>query len=736
MKNKQGFTLIEVIVTLAIIGVILIIALPRIGDLRDSNKDKKYEAYKDSFLASSKLYVDSEAKDMFGEYNSGCAIIKYNELKEKNLVKDFGDWNVKVDEENTFVEVRKANDFYHYSLSLVLIDRNNDIIYEYYDDLEGSGCTMEEDVTAPEITVNPNNSKWVNKKNLAVKIKIHDKSGLNKNIQIRYYWINANTGVRVGDIYSYNYHNKAGKTSIVYTIPVKHNPDDSGQYKLVVEPNNDTDSSGVMDVLGNRLYIAFQSSGIYKIDNTPPSCGAADGSKTTWTNSNFKIIQHCSDAHSQCERESYSNLFSTTTKTSTITIKDNAGNKTNCPVNVYLDKDKPTCGSNNGTNKWTGNNRTVSVNCNDKSNGSGCSKASFSKTFSTTTKTSTITIKDVAGNTNSCPVNVYVDKTKPSCGGITGANTSWTKSNRKVTVGCNDSNSGCSNPTFSKTFNSTTKIGYITIKDKVGNTNSCAVNAYVDKTAPTCGSVSGASTSWTNRNRTITVGCNDSNSGCGSSFSKTFSSTAKTGTITIKDKVGNTKNCSVNVYIDKTAPTCGSVSGASTSWTNQNRTITVGCNDSNSGCNGNFSKTFSTSGKTDTVTISDRAGNTRGCSVNKYIDKVPPEITYSYHAGSGWKNESIDYGKGNKFSFYYRDTLSGLSSTWYAYTITTTCNSGWKAAGGTLCPPGGSPYYRAYKVKDNAGNYSDVVCSYTSGATVKKYGPSSACSVDGHVFRK
>ncbi len=104
----------------------------------------------------------------------------------------------------------------------------------------------------------------------------------------------------------------------------------------------------------------------------------------------------------------------------------------------------------------------------------------------------------------------------------------------------------------------------------------------IDKVAPSCGSVSGSSTSWTSSSRSISVKCSDTISGCtATSFSKTFSSSAKTGSISIKDKAGNTKSCSVNVYVDKSSP---SVS-LNTTYCNTSGTCTfsVGASDSHSG---------------------------------------------------------------------------------------------------------------------------------------------------------
>jgi len=79
-----------------------------------------------------------------------------------------------------------------------------------------------------------------------------------------------------------------------------------------------------------------------------------------------------------------------------------------------------------------------------------------------------------------------------------------------------------------------------------------------DKIPPTCGTVEGESSEWTNKPRTIMVGCTDTGgSECTrTKFSKTFKDTSVTGEILISDRAGNTKKCPVNVKIDKNAPTC------------------------------------------------------------------------------------------------------------------------------------------------------------------------------------
>ena len=78
-----------------------------------------------------------------------------------------------------------------------------------------------------------------------------------------------------------------------------------------------------------------------------------------------------------------------------------------------------------------------------------------------------------------------IDNTEPKCDEIIGASTTWTKDARTIKVACSDNGSGCSSSTITKTFNTTMATSTITISDKVGNTNTCKVNVYIDTKGPT-----------------------------------------------------------------------------------------------------------------------------------------------------------------------------------------------------------------------------------------------------------
>ena len=210
--------------------------------------------------------------------------------------------------------------------------------------------------------------------------------------------------------------------------------------------------------------------------------------------------------------------------------------------------------------------------------------------------------------------------------------------------------------------------------------NSCTTISdeyYIDKTAPSCVS-SGGSDSWQSGPLTITGTCSDLGSGCTDNVTKTFSSDTNTTTAspgTVYDNVGNSTVCPADqtIKIDKTAPSCGSITGQSTTWTNKNRTISITCSDSGSGCtSSSFSNTFSTEGATDTISIKDNIGNTRSCSVNKYIDKTAP-----IYVSSSKYNHSNGY---SYFGWNVRDNVSGVngsSSLWeYCYTGHTSSSCG------------------------------------------------------------
>ena len=157
---------------------------------------------------------------------------------------------------------------------------------------------------------------------------------------------------------------------------------------------------------------------------------------------------------------------------------------------------------------------------------------------------------------SACKVIDMSDITPPTCGEAIGASTEWTKENRTITLTCSDEN-GCESVT--KTFDKSTKVGYITIEDGKGNKRNCPVNVYIDKTPPKCVS-SGGSDNWTKENITLTGTCTDDESGCKGNITKPYvyeANLTEQSPGIVTDMVGNETICPSDqtVKIDKTPPT-------------------------------------------------------------------------------------------------------------------------------------------------------------------------------------
>ena len=116
--KQKGFTLVELLVVIVILGVITAISIPLIRNVQEGNAKKQYTTYMDSLKYSAKLYVNSYEEDLFGHSKSGCAIIRYSQMEEKGLLKDITVPDISCNSENTFVKVVKMEDQYSYVPSI------------------------------------------------------------------------------------------------------------------------------------------------------------------------------------------------------------------------------------------------------------------------------------------------------------------------------------------------------------------------------------------------------------------------------------------------------------------------------------------------------------------------------------------------------------------------------------------------------------------------------------------
>lgn len=88
MKKKNGFTLIELIGIIVILGVLVAIGVPSLLKTLNNNKNKEYETFEKNLFLATESYIQKH-QDSFSNLNSenGSAMVSINTLVDNGLIK-------------------------------------------------------------------------------------------------------------------------------------------------------------------------------------------------------------------------------------------------------------------------------------------------------------------------------------------------------------------------------------------------------------------------------------------------------------------------------------------------------------------------------------------------------------------------------------------------------------------------------------------------------------------------
>ena len=423
-KNNKGFTLVELLVTISILGLITALSLPVIRNIIEANTMKKYSTYKDSVESSAKLYVDSYSDDLFGKKLSGCAYITYDQMNEKKLIKDIQENGISCNSDKTYVKVVKLGGKYAYSTQIGCGTTSNkkvklesgkvNVTYPTGGIDQDPSCGY--DAVKLDVDVSPKYYKNTDKKKYPVRIVLSSNTGINNGVKVKYAWL------KEGQAYSddlLQYATFKGQSIEKQKQDILNNKKITIKSNEILTPSGETGSYRlalkIESAIGGNLTEKLTSPIIfepYKIDNLPPvinsikvtskeefaslsakvSLSATDNDKM----SSFEELKvcirtdnkTCTDSEYKAYKTSYSltipgNKYDGSTKKVYVSVKDNAGNvtKDSADYTIYKEcsvvvKDKNNVIKEGTCSKKCGTNGTKmdTVGTKDKHTGAKCSE--------------------------------------------------------------------------------------------------------------------------------------------------------------------------------------------------------------------------------------------------------------------------------------------------------------------------------------------------------------------------
>lgn len=341
MNNRKGFTMVELLASVAILGILSAIAIVSVGVIL-SNVDKKhYETQRKNMIIAAQSY-SQENRNILPKDVGDTRIITLNELQRRKYIGDVVDRGKK--------ECNNAE-------SVVVIFKYSKSDYSYRSYLKCGDKTYgdnPEDLTGPNVNLEIN--------------------GEYKNASFKYS-VEALEGEDSGKIISYGYQ-VYNYGTLVY---------DSGNIVASKADKIDEKEVSLKDYVPGEITVTFKASDHYGgittvtkkkkiIEENGLVCVDVAPNINDWAPNRNEVTLSvtCADTKgSGCAREVFTETFTGDNKTNFITITNNSGSRKRCEVGVYIDNTPPTTPviKNLYENIWVNRSYTLEVKSSDVTSG-------------------------------------------------------------------------------------------------------------------------------------------------------------------------------------------------------------------------------------------------------------------------------------------------------------------------------------------------------------------------------
>ncbi|MBQ8132245.1 MAG: type II secretion system protein [Bacilli bacterium] len=309
IRRRNGFTMVELLAVILILGIVTALSVVSIQEVLRRARSRYYTSQEENLTAAGRNYMEKN-QQYLPKVTGQKTSISADELIKNKYISSLVDYSKQnCHASNSYVQVIKNDNGYYYDSYLEC-----DTYRTNLKQLEGNFKNF-----------NVIYSGGVNDAKAKITLQ-EDKYGIGS-----YQYTIFNSDLNQVVFTSENYEMKGSTSLIERTISLKnHTP---GTLEITLRATN----------IGGAEYTFSKSSDSrYKDDGSKLECGSNSGVKT-WTSSDRTITVQCKDDSAKvgCAKSVFTKKFTTSMKNSVISIMDKNGVRRDCPVPVYIDKDKP-----------------------------------------------------------------------------------------------------------------------------------------------------------------------------------------------------------------------------------------------------------------------------------------------------------------------------------------------------------------------------------------------------------